>query len=507
MSIEEYIARLTAALSGCDPEEAQSAVSYYTEILEDAEDPEELMKSFGTPEQLADAIRRENGRDNEGAPQYAPSPNKGGDITGRVIALIFTSPFWLTVYILIAALAIVVWAVYICFPFCAAATVLAGARMTVLYIPYAVELFSAAFVCAGASVLLFRPVIAATKGIWTLFTAFSRFLFTFKNNGAGKEKKPPKEKKPLFKPALFAGSGLLAAGLVLTGITVTLRPSNDKFAEKLGLEDYSIEITSNIKDLNITVDNSGGLKILPTDGDKARLEIENGKTDNLKLTDSADCEISYSSRDTYKWYYGTQLMNIHYPRTKLTLYLPSGDYENIKIDVTCGDLDFKDFSAEVMDLRSSLGDIDVSGCTVESFRADADFGEINVTDSKFSGDSSIIADCGDITLANLICGGMSITEDLGDVKISSSSFSWIQLENDCGDLDFEGAVLGGDSDINMSLGDARLTLRGDNYNVKADTELGDVSINGVSPSMSDLSGDTVVRIHNECGDITVNTVA
>ena len=61
MKFEEYIERLRAGLKGLDPDEAESAVQYYTELIEEAEDPEEQMASLGSPEDLAQRIKEQNG--------------------------------------------------------------------------------------------------------------------------------------------------------------------------------------------------------------------------------------------------------------------------------------------------------------------------------------------------------------------------------------------------------------------------------------------------------------
>ena len=66
ITLEEYRARLYAALAGYDRNEVEQAVNYYTELIEDAEDPVMQMNKLGTPEQLAQRIIAENGW----SPQY-----------------------------------------------------------------------------------------------------------------------------------------------------------------------------------------------------------------------------------------------------------------------------------------------------------------------------------------------------------------------------------------------------------------------------------------------------
>ena len=59
MGKEEFLKRLTYLLRDIPEEEMQDAVSYYRSYLEEAgpEREEEVLAGFGTPEQVAEAIR------------------------------------------------------------------------------------------------------------------------------------------------------------------------------------------------------------------------------------------------------------------------------------------------------------------------------------------------------------------------------------------------------------------------------------------------------------------
>lgn len=551
MTINEYIDRLAAALNGCDRDEVENVLQYYTEILEDADDPEEQMASFGTPEQLAASIRRENGWQPSGyaaysQPQYAPQPPRKGISAGRVIALVFTSPFWMTAYILIAVLAIVMWTVYICFPFVAAAGAVLGFELLGMYIPYAVEVFAAALLLAGISVLLFRPVMSATKGIGSMFGGFSKFLFSIQ-----KHSRAPRVKKPLCRPALFAGSGLLAAGVVFSLATVVMHPTEKAFAEKLGLENYSCEFTADIENLDVSIKDLGEIKILPSGDGKARLEVENADMDMLEIRDGETCGITYSYEDKgigERFFMGSNFLNVRYPRAKFILYIPTQEYGDISVDVSIGDLNFDGVTSSNLDLKSNVGKISVKNCTTGKLNVVANLGDIYVEKTVFDGENSNIkADCGNISMKDVTGGNTTFNQSLGDITIADSTFTELSAYNDCGDIemdnvivsgrlkteislgaadlsnveaasvtadldcgdfDFDGAIGGedgSDSEIELSLGAAEINLRGENYSVLADTDLGEVNINGKSPSKSRLNGNNVISISNDNGDIDVYT--
>lgn len=552
MTINEYIDRLAAALNGCDRDEVENVLQYYTEILEDADDPEEQMASFGTPEQLAESIRLENGWQPSGyasysQPQYAQQPRKGVS-AGRIIALVFTSPLWITAYVMIAVLAIVMWSVYISFPFVAAAGIGLGFEWLSIYIPYATEVFAAALLMAGISVLLFRPVMSATRGIGSIFGIFSRFLFSVEKRPRG-----PKVKKPLCRPALFAGSGLLAAGIVFSLVTVVMHPTEKAFAEKLGLEDYSCEFTADIENLDVSIKDSGEIKIVPSEDGKARLEVENADMDMLEIRDGNTGGVTYSYEDKgfgKKFLMNSSFLNVRYPRAKFTLYVPEKEYVDIHVDTVIGDLNFDGITSESLELKSNVGKISVKNCTTGKLDIAANLGDIYMEKTVFDSESSNIkADCGNISMKDVRGGNTTVDQSLGNITIADSTFAELLAYNSCGDVDMDnvtvsgrlkteislgaadlsnveaasvkadldcgdfdfygsiGGVNGSESEIELDLGNADINLRGDNYRVIADTDLGKVNINGKSPSKYGLNanGNNVISIYSDDGNIDVYT--
>ena len=151
MNVQEYRNRLIHALEGCLPDEIESAVEYYTELIEESEDPDEQMEKLGSPEELAERIKRESGwiqpadgispedgqtpppqgfgGQNYGAQQaYQQQTSNGSSMAGRVIALILTFPFWIAVFSVLISLFFVIWGVYIAFP-CGAISAFAAGIM------------------------------------------------------------------------------------------------------------------------------------------------------------------------------------------------------------------------------------------------------------------------------------------------------------------------------------------------------------------------------------------
>ncbi len=88
MGKEEFLKRLTYLLRDIPEEEMQDAVSYYRSYLEEAgpEREEEVLAGFGTPEQVAEAIRAnlagETGSEWKRAPENRDARGGGADRSG-----------------------------------------------------------------------------------------------------------------------------------------------------------------------------------------------------------------------------------------------------------------------------------------------------------------------------------------------------------------------------------------------------------------------------------------
>ena len=65
---------------------------------------------------------------------------------------------------------------------------------------------------------------------------------------------------------------------------------------------------------------------------------------------------------------------------KVDIMIPENtDLDNIKIEVSAGDIDIKDVKAEVLDINANAGDIDINDIAVGKIDIDANAGDIDVS--------------------------------------------------------------------------------------------------------------------------------
>lgn len=211
-----------------------------------------------------------------------------------------------------------------------------------------------------------------------------------------------------------------------------------------------IEIDMEIGDIRIVkgdefrVTVSGDEKLIP--------DIENRTSDSV---------LRITSRDKGKNTYGIGILNFFNgkltvgsinPESKLIIEVP----ENAKIDT--------------ISLDSDLGNVIVEGISADILKAEVDLGNIEVRSCSFN--------------------KLNIVEDSGNIEIKSTISSEINLENDLGNIE------------------AELIGNIDEYVIYADTDLGNVEVNGDNMKNSydqhrDIA-DKSLRAVNDCGNITIN---
>lgn len=507
MTIEEYISRLSAALSNIDSEEAANVLQYYTEILEDAEDPQAEMAKFGSPEQLAAQIMQENGWQpapdmSAMFPNMQPKPRRGMTM-GRAIALVLTSPFWLTVYVLIACLFITVVSVYIAFPATAIGGLVACALTAGEYSPLTVALLTLAAACTGLTMLLYRPLKYALKGCVQLTLTFSRFIF-----GMEQKKFTIALKKPVNRVVIVTGAVMTVIGVAVCGVCAAKHINKIDYAKALGMTDRTYELSGDITELTADLDGAAVLSVKPSYGDTAKLECKYIIEKDMKITDGSAAEIKYDAKSNRITRYGINFGTISYPAAEITLYLPQKAYDKLTLDSTFGDISLKDISVTELNIAADAGGVKLDNVLAKNASMDIDYGDVDMNGCKFDS-FTIDSASGDLDMNGCEVGKtVSVNMDYGDMELDNVTAGSLSAEMSAGDLEFKGVITGAadaDSVINCDYGDVDMQLGGRNYTIAAFTDLGEVTINGASPAYNDLKGSVVLRIENSSGDVNVDT--
>ena len=275
------------------------------------------------------------------------------------------------------------------------------------------------------------------------------------------------------------GGALIATGTATGGINHLLQANHTKYSKKS-------EAFSDISALDIDLGNRN-LVIEESEDNKTHLTYYQGKEASERIVTSANQGTLKIQQPrpliTFGWSSGIRsilnLFDNEGGRSTVTLSLPKGT----KLSTLKG--------------NSSLGDVTLSGLTVQKLDLSLSAGSLTVKNSTIStGDLS--NSLGDVSLSDLAIQKLDLKLSSGSVTIDNTTVEKGYLASSLGDINLNKSKLS-DSTIKLSSGSInsqQLTLSGD---INIDNSLGDIQLNLVKESLETLSFD----IETSMGSITV----
>ena len=265
------------------------------------------------------------------------------------------------------------------------------------------------------------------------------------------------------------GGALIATGTATGGINHLLQANHTKYSKKS--EDFS-----DISALDIDLGNRN-LVIEESEDDKTHLTYYQGKEASERIVTSANHGTLKIQQPrpliTFGWSSGIRSILNFFDneggRSTVTLSLPKGT----KLSTLKG--------------NSSLGDVSLSGLSVQKLDLSLSAGSLTVKNSTIStGDLS--NSLGDVSLSDLTIQKLDLKLSSGSVTIDNTTVEKGYLANSLGDINLNKSKLS-DSTIKLSSGSInsqQLTLSGD---INIDNSLGDIELNLVKESLETLSFD------------------
>jgi len=285
---------------------------------------------------------------------------------------------------------------------------------------------------------------------------------------------------------------ILAASLITLGILVIALGMSFGSWE-LGTNKYetnSYEINESFGKISINTD-TADIVFLPSEDGKCKIDCY--EKSNMKHSVSViDGVLSITLVDSREWY---EFIGINFGSTKITLYLPIGEYPSLLIEESTGDVRIpKDLKFESIDISVSTGDV-ICRASANSVRISSSTGDITLSDMTCEGDLTLSVSTGDVKLSDIACKSLSsrgstgeinltrviasdklyIERSTGDVELDASDAKEIYIETDTGDV--EGSLASGkDFYAESDTGDVRVPSSTDGGRCEIKTDTGDIKI-------------------------------
>ena len=224
-----------------------------------------------------------------------------------------------------------------------------------------------------------------------------------------------------------------------------------------------------IKSFNFDCDTSNIEFIATTD---STMKIVYKESEKIFHTEEVkDNTLFIKQEDSLKWY--ERIFTFDFTPKKATIYLPTGAYEDLKVDNSTGDIKIPhDFSFNSVDITLSTGDIEFS--------------------SDVANVCNLVTSTGSVKLNNVATKTLFVHRSTGDLSMNKINVSEsITIEGSTGETSLK-EVRANSIDITSSTGDVELKDVKTTGNLKVDTHTGDIEFDAIDfekGSMSTSTGD------------------
>ena len=288
---------------------------------------------------------------------------------------------------------------------------------------------------------------------------------------------------------IISASLILVGCIIFVGVMMALNwdftklSTNQYETNKYAINEEfkNISILSDTADIEFLPSENSEILVVCYEQPKIKHSVE-VKDDTLKI----------EVKDTRRWY---EFIGISFGNSKITVYLPKWDYNDLLIKQSTGDAvipkEFKFESINVsqstgnvicsasangdVKIKTSTGDITVENVTVGSLKASVSTGEVNATDIECVGNFTVKVSTGKAKLTNVKCNNFTSKGDTGDITLKNVIANEnISLERSTGNVKLDG-VDAKELNIQTDTGDVKGSLLSDKVFI-AKTDTGSVKV-------------------------------
>lgn len=250
-------------------------------------------------------------------------------------------------------------------------------------------------------------------------------------------------------------------------------------------EDFS-SISIRVDTADVLFINAGSEDATVTSHMEANITCSVGVTDGTLLIESEDHR---------NWY---EHIGIHFGAPKVTVSIPQGQYADILVKTSTGDVQIPgDFAFENITIGAGTGDIRLDGVTADSLDLTVSTGRVTVSDLTCGGDLDIRVTTGRTSLSDIRCRNLTSSGDTGKITLENViATEKMTLARSTGDIAFDRCDAT-ELSVTTDTGDIRGSLLSEKvFIAAADTGKVDVpnTVTGGKCQITTDTGDIVITI-------------
>lgn len=244
---------------------------------------------------------------------------------------------------------------------------------------------------------------------------------------------------------VIATSFLLIGCIVFGGVMMTLNWDLSELSTvKYEINEY--EITDSFQKILINTD-TADITLVPSD----TISVVCTERVNAKHTVSVkDGILRIEIVDYTKWY---ERIGFDFSTSKITVYVPQGQYEMLKIKGSTGDVKIpENYQFERVDIHQSTGDVTCKASTTETMKIKTSTGSIHVENVSV-GHLELIVTTGKIMATDVNCrGDMNVSVSTGKTNLTNISCKNLTTDGNTGDITLKNVVTAEKLSIERSTG-------------------------------------------------------
>lgn len=251
------------------------------------------------------------------------------------------------------------------------------------------------------------------------------------------------------------------------------------------------KIDDDFKNITIDVDTED-IIFLPSQDNMCKVVFyEKASKKHTSIVENEALVIKYENEE--KWY-----QNIfNFGKSKITVYLPKNEYNNLTIESTTGDIKLEnEFEFKSINIDLTTGDISLEKIQASEINLSITTGDMELDNINCSGNITLDSTTGETELNNVNCKNLKSTSTTGEITLESViATEKIHIERSTGDVEFD-RMDAGEIFIETSTGDVEGSLLSDKIFI-VDTSTG-------KKRVPETTSGGKCKITTSTGDIFIN---
>lgn len=269
---------------------------------------------------------------------------------------------------------------------------------------------------------------------------------------------------------LIIATVLVASGLIIFTVVMSIYQWDFKKLSTRKYETNEYEITEEIKDITF-IANTADIVFAVSKGGKNKVVCYEETKAKHSVT-AQEGKLTVQVEDKKQWY---DNIGINFGSPKITVYLQQGEYGQLSVKSSTGDIEIPNaFAFTSLDISVSTGDVKSQASISGSAKIKTSTGGIQLENISV-GTLDLSVSTGRVTVANLDCtGDIKISVSTGKTVMNTVACKNLISDGDTGDISLIGVVASGKFLIERSTGDVKFD-GSDAAEISVTTDTGDVT--------------------------------